>query len=181
MTDRNEAMHLTEPHNGPATVYVYQHSSTGQIRAHYIEAANEFERSESRWEWLHVASIEPRLFIQEHYATVSDGQHAAERHQFIKPLPEPFGYVSDWFGGPGVRFQREPYPELHQLTHSVASVYSVSQLMRSAHDAHTAGRDQGLREAAAKVRAILADCEQQDIDDPELEVIAAAIEQLRGK
>lgn len=44
----------------------------------------------------------------------------------------------------------------------------------------TAGRDQGLREAAAKVRAILADCEQQDIDDPELEVIAAAIEQLRA-
>lgn len=47
--------------------------------------------------------------------------------------------------------------------------------------AMSAGRDQGLREAAAKVRAILADCEQQDIDDPELEVIAAAIEQLRGK
>jgi hypothetical protein len=44
-----------------------------------------------------------------------------------------------------------------------------------------AGRDQGLREAAAKVRAILADCEQQDIDDPELEVIAAAIEQLRAQ
>lgn len=180
MTDRNEAMHLTEPHNGPATVYVYQHSSTGQIRAHYIEAANEFERSESRWEWLHVASIEPRLFIQEHYATVSDGQHAAERHQFIKPLPEPFGYVSDWFGGPGVRFQREPYPELHQLTHSVASVYSVSQLMRSAHDAHTAGREQGLSDAAARVRAILEDCDARDVDDPEFEQIAQAIEQLKA-
>lgn len=48
-------------------------------------------------------------------------------------------------------------------------------------DDFAAGRDQGLREAAAKVRAILADCEQQDIDDPELEVIAAAIEQLRAK
>lgn len=46
---------------------------------------------------------------------------------------------------------------------------------------YTAGREQGLREAAAKVRAILADCEAQDIDDPELEQIAAAIEQLRGK
>lgn len=47
-------------------------------------------------------------------------------------------------------------------------------------EAHTAGREQGLREAAAKVRAILADCEAQDIDDPELEQIAAAIEQLRS-
>lgn len=46
--------------------------------------------------------------------------------------------------------------------------------------AMSAGRNQGLREAAAKVRAILADREQQDIDDPELEVIAAAIEQLRA-
>lgn len=45
----------------------------------------------------------------------------------------------------------------------------------------TAGREQGLREAASKVRAILADCEAQDIDDPELDQIAAAIEQLRGK
>lgn len=46
--------------------------------------------------------------------------------------------------------------------------------------AHTAGRDQGLREAAAKVRAILADCEARDVDDPELEHVAQDIEQLRG-
>lgn len=95
-------------------------------------------------------------------------------------MPEPFGYVSDGFPD-GLRFQHKPWPELHQLTHSVAAVYSAAQLLRAIEYAHTAGREQGLREAAAKVRAILADCEQQDIDDPELEVIAAAIEQLRGE
>ena len=95
-------------------------------------------------------------------------------------MPEPFGYVSDWYGGGGLRFQHKPWPELHQLTHSVAAVYSTAQLLQAIEDAKAAGRAQGLREAAAKVRAILADCEQQDIDDPELEVIAAAIEQLRA-
>lgn len=45
---------------------------------------------------------------------------------------------------------------------------------------YTAGRDQGLREAAAKVRAILADCEARDVDDPELEQVAQDIEQLRS-
>lgn len=84
-------------------------------------------------------------------------------------MPEPFGYVSDGFPD-GLHFQHKPWPELHQLTHSVAAVYS----------AHTAGREQGLREAAAKVRTILADCEARDVDDPELEQVAQDIEQLRS-
>lgn len=46
--------------------------------------------------------------------------------------------------------------------------------------AHAAGREQGLMEAAAKVRAILADCEARDVDDPELEQVAQDIEQLRS-
>lgn len=95
-------------------------------------------------------------------------------------LPGPFGYVSDWFGGDGLHFQHKPWPELHQLTHSVAAVYSAAQLLQAIEDAHTAGREQGLREAAAKVRAILADCEARDVDDPELEQVAQAIEQLRA-
>ena len=62
-----------------------------------------------------------------------------------------------------------------------ASFETAESMFLFAALAFNAGRAQGLREAAAKVRAILADCEQQDIDDPELEVIAAAIEQLKEK
>ena len=62
-------------------------------------------------------------------------------------MPEPFGYVSDWFGGDGMRFQHKPWPELHCLTHSVAAVYSTVQMLRAIEDAYTAGRAQGLREA----------------------------------
>lgn len=46
--------------------------------------------------------------------------------------------------------------------------------------AMSAGREQGLKDAAAKVRAILADCEARDIDDPALEQVAQDIEQLRA-
>ena len=59
-------------------------------------------------------------------------------------------------------------PPLHEVAHSVAKLI------------HTAGREQGLMEAAAKVRAILADCEARDVDDPELEQVAQDIEQLRS-
>lgn len=53
-------------------------------------------------------------------------------------------------------------------------------LERFATLAMAAGQEQGLREAAAKVRTILTDCEARDVDDPELEQVAAAIEQLRS-
>lgn len=94
-------------------------------------------------------------------------------------MPEPFGYVSDWFGGPGMRFQHKPWPELHCLTHSVGAVYSASQLLQAIEDAKAAGRDQGLREAKEV-------CEQNAKRWPDLRGFyvanecAAAIEQLRA-
>lgn len=70
--------------------------------------------------------------------------------------------------------------QLHQEGWATVIQGSIGDMQRFAMLAMEAGREQGLREAAAKVRAILADCEAQDIDDPELDQIAAAIEQLRG-
>ena len=61
-------------------------------------------------------------------------------------MPEPFGYVSDGFPD-GLRFKHKPWPELHCLTHSVAAVYSASQLLQAIEDAKAAGRDQWLMEA----------------------------------
>ena len=87
-------------------------------------------------------------------------------------MPEPFGYVSDWFGGPGMRFQHKPWPELHCLTHSVGAVYSASQLMQAIEDAKAAGRDQGLREAKEVCEAM------HDEDRPG--DYADAIDQLRA-
>lgn len=85
-------------------------------------------------------------------------------------MPEPFGYVSDGFPD-GLHFQHKPWPELHQLTHSVAAVYSAAQLVQAIEDAKAAGREQGLRELGAM------------FDQPHMEYfgdqIAAAIEQLR--
>ena len=91
-------------------------------------------------------------------------------------MPEPFGYVSDWFGGDGMRFQHKPWPELHCLTHSVAAVYSTAQMLQAIEDAKAAGRDQGIREAKEVCERIVKDNEYAYADE-----CAAAIEQLRGK
>jgi hypothetical protein len=58
---------MTEPNNLAATVFVYRHKTTGEIAAHYIEAAQ--AKGESP-EWDHVATLEPRLWIQCNYAAV---------------------------------------------------------------------------------------------------------------
>ena len=91
-------------------------------------------------------------------------------------MPEPFGYVSDWFGGDGMRFQHKPWPELHCLTHSVAAVYSTAQMLQAIEDAKAAGRDQGIREAKEVCEHIVKDNEYAYADE-----CAAAIEQLRGE
>lgn len=88
-------------------------------------------------------------------------------------MPEPFGYVSDWYGGGGLRFQHKPWPELHQLTHSVAAVYSTAQLLQAIEDAKAAGRAQGLREAKEV-------CDGTHDEDRPGDYVAA-IEQLRAQ
>lgn len=85
-------------------------------------------------------------------------------------MPEPFGYVSDGFPD-GLHFQHKPWPELHQLTHSVAAVYSAAQLVQAIEDAKAAGREQGLREAK-EVCNTFYNHEAKDCAD--------AIEQLRA-
>ena len=75
-----------------------------------------------------------------------------------------------------VQWFAERYPD----TTSVYSEFKATTVRDLMREAHAGGRDQGLREAAAKVRAILADCEARDVDDPELEQVAQDIEQLRS-
>lgn len=93
-------------------------------------------------------------------------------------MPEPFGYVSDGFPD-GLHFQHKPWPELHQLTHSVAAVYSAAQLVQAIEDAKAAGREQGLREAKEVCTQRDEEGEGPDCWGWHAKDYAAAIEQLR--
>ena len=59
---------MSEPNNIAATVFVFRHRETGQITAHYAEASR-IASEDADLE--HVASLEPRLWIQAHYAMVT--------------------------------------------------------------------------------------------------------------
>ena len=83
----------------------------------------------------------------------------------MTPIREQF---AQWFA--------KRYPD----TTSVYSEFKATTVRDLMREAHAAGLEQGLMEAAAKVRAILADCEARDVDDPELEQVAQDIEQLRS-
>jgi hypothetical protein len=74
----------------------------------------------------------------------------------LNKLPEPFGYVSDWFGAPDglLRFSHTPFPELHALTHSVCSVFSVPQVLDVQQQAYAAGKATRIAELEAEVERL---------------------------
>jgi len=74
----------------------------------------------------------------------------------LNKLPEPFGYVSDWFGAPDglLRFSHRPFPELHNLTHSVCSVFSVPQVLDVQQQAYAAGKAARIAELEAEVERL---------------------------
>lgn len=49
-----------------AIVFVYRHTATGEIRAEYSDAASECTIPE----YEHIATLEPRAWIQAHYDEV---------------------------------------------------------------------------------------------------------------
>lgn len=62
--------HMTNSHNMSATVFVYEHRKTGEVRAEYIEAALSIGHEDEHWN--HVATLEPRMWIQAHWRAVQD-------------------------------------------------------------------------------------------------------------
>lgn len=58
---------MSEPNNLAATVFVYRSKDTGQIRCHYAQEASALDSSPERQQYDHIATLEPRLWIQEHY------------------------------------------------------------------------------------------------------------------
>ncbi len=61
---------MSEPNFIEATVFVYRHKQTGQIRVHYRAAATALDNDPSGQDYEHVASLEPRAWIQAHYAAI---------------------------------------------------------------------------------------------------------------
>jgi hypothetical protein len=55
----------SEAHNLDATVFVYRHRATGNIEARYIDGALGLQTDP---DYEHLATLEPRLWIQAHYA-----------------------------------------------------------------------------------------------------------------
>jgi len=58
---------MSEQNNIAATVFVFEHRKTGDISAHYLNTA---KSAEANPDLKHVASLEPRLWIQSHWKTV---------------------------------------------------------------------------------------------------------------
>lgn len=54
-------------HNLQATVFVYRNRQTRQIRCEYLEDASQLEDSP---DWEHLATLEPRMWIQAHWDVV---------------------------------------------------------------------------------------------------------------
>ena len=56
---------MSEHHNLDATVFVYEHKTTGEIKAFYRESAVSFNNSKAASDWNHVGTLEPRMWIQD--------------------------------------------------------------------------------------------------------------------
>lgn len=54
-------------HNLDATVFVYQHKQTSEVRCEYLENAQALE---DHPDWEHMATLEPRMWIQCHWLTL---------------------------------------------------------------------------------------------------------------
>lgn len=66
---------MSEPNNLEATVFVFEHNDTGEIKAFYAEGALEFGSHPDSKNWKHVASLEPRLWIQTYWRkAMQDGR-----------------------------------------------------------------------------------------------------------
>lgn len=61
---------MTHQPNLDATVFVYRKRSDGTIRAEYLDIArSELDKNP---EWEHVATLEPRMWIQHNYDKVRE-------------------------------------------------------------------------------------------------------------
>jgi len=63
-------------HNLEATVFVYRHKQTMQILCEYLYKAQELEESP---DWEHLATLEPRMWIQYHWDDRADEREACAR------------------------------------------------------------------------------------------------------
>jgi hypothetical protein len=71
---------MTAQNNLAATVFVYRSRIDGRIQTEYLETALVMERSP---DWEHLATLEPRWWIQAHYDEVAQRDELLEALQFV--------------------------------------------------------------------------------------------------
>ena len=62
-------------HNLEATVFVYKSKVDGSIRAEYMEGSMSLDKDE----WVHLATLEPRMWIQAHYEDIEKADERARK------------------------------------------------------------------------------------------------------
>jgi hypothetical protein len=73
ITSPQATLQQPEPHNLAATVFVYRHKQTGQIVVTYRDRAEAYS---PHHEYALVASLEPRRWIEAHFAAASGCIHS---------------------------------------------------------------------------------------------------------
>jgi hypothetical protein len=73
-----------EQNNLAATVFVYRSRIDGRIRTEYLETALVMEKSP---DWEHIATLEPRRWIQAHYDAVTQRDELLRVLQFVATDP----------------------------------------------------------------------------------------------
>jgi hypothetical protein len=64
-----DKMKANQTHNLFATVFVYQLKETGQIKCEYIDEAKKLENDDA---WEHLATLEPRMWIEHNYHKIME-------------------------------------------------------------------------------------------------------------
>lgn len=66
-----------------ATVFVYRHRHTGNISAHYMDTALHFDDAQ---EWEHVATLNPRAWIEFNYSLVEQRNELLESAKNLRDV-----------------------------------------------------------------------------------------------
>jgi hypothetical protein len=76
---------MSAQQNLAATVFVYRRRIDGRIHAEYIETARVMKDSP---DWEHLATLEPRMWIQAHYDAVTQSDKLLAALEAVTDAPE---------------------------------------------------------------------------------------------
>jgi hypothetical protein len=87
---KDEALRMT--HNLEATVFVYRNYKDKSIKAEYLEQAKPLGDSP---DWEHIATLEPRMWVECHYAAIEQAQKQNIESIALEALEHFYSYGFD--------------------------------------------------------------------------------------